>query len=164
MVKLISSFPSQRKLRVSVGGEMSAPREMQAGTLQGSVLSPTLYSMYINDIPHTAGVYLAVFADDTYMYATDRKEVYVVRRLQRSLNSIETWCERWNIKINKDEIRAVCLCHKLRPPEVTLALNGWSIPFVIHVKYLDVIFHKGITWSLQREMIEAAAFRTFITV
>jgi hypothetical protein len=43
--------------------------------------------------------YLGLFADDTYIYATDRKEGYVLRKLQRGLSAIETWCERWNIKI-----------------------------------------------------------------
>jgi hypothetical protein len=52
-IKLISSFLSQRKFRVSVEGEISTPREMQAGVPQGSVLSPTLYSIYINDTPQT---------------------------------------------------------------------------------------------------------------
>jgi hypothetical protein len=40
---------------------------------QGSVLSPTLYNMYINDAPQTPGVYLTLFTDDTSLYATDRK-------------------------------------------------------------------------------------------
>jgi retron-type reverse transcriptase len=49
LIKLINSFLSQRKLRISVEGEMSKPRELQAGVPQGSVLSPTLYNLYIND-------------------------------------------------------------------------------------------------------------------
>jgi retron-type reverse transcriptase len=65
LIKLISSFLSQRKFRVSVEGEMSTPRVMQAGVPQGSVLSPTLFNMYINDAPQTKGVHLALFADDT---------------------------------------------------------------------------------------------------
>jgi hypothetical protein len=58
---------------VSVVGEMSTPREMQAGVPQGSVLSPTLYNIYVNDHPQTPGIYLTLFADDTCLYATDRK-------------------------------------------------------------------------------------------
>jgi hypothetical protein len=51
LIKLIGSFLSQRKLRVSVEGEMSTPRVMRAGVPQGSVLSPTLFNTYINDAP-----------------------------------------------------------------------------------------------------------------
>jgi hypothetical protein len=59
-----------------------------------------LFNMYTNDALQTPGVYLALFADDTCLYATDRKEGFVVRKLQRGLSSMETWCERWNIKVN----------------------------------------------------------------
>jgi hypothetical protein len=44
--KLIFSI---RKFRVSVEGEMSSPRDIQAVVPEGSVLPPTLYSMYVND-------------------------------------------------------------------------------------------------------------------
>jgi retron-type reverse transcriptase len=56
LIKLISSFLSQRKFKVSVEGEISSPREMQAGVPQVSVLSPILYNIYINDTPQTSGV------------------------------------------------------------------------------------------------------------
>jgi hypothetical protein len=66
---------------------------MQGGVAQGSVLSATLFNLYINDALQTHGVHLALFA-------TDRKEGFIVRKLQRGLSSMETWCERWNIKLN----------------------------------------------------------------
>jgi hypothetical protein len=44
--------------------------------------------------PKTHGVHTALFADDKCLYVTDRKEGFVVRNLQRGLNSMETWCER----------------------------------------------------------------------
>jgi hypothetical protein len=47
LIKLSSSLLPQRKFRVSVEGEMSTPRDIQAGVSQGSVLSPTLYNTYI---------------------------------------------------------------------------------------------------------------------
>jgi hypothetical protein len=68
---------------------MSTPRDMQAGVPQGSVLAPILYNLYINDIPRTPGVHLAVFADDICIYTTDHRESYVIRKLQRGLNAME---------------------------------------------------------------------------
>jgi hypothetical protein len=51
LIKPISSFLSQGKVNVSVEGEISAPRDIQAGEPQGSFLSPILCSTYINDMP-----------------------------------------------------------------------------------------------------------------
>jgi hypothetical protein len=136
--------------------------EMKAGVPQGSVLSPTLFNMYINDAPKTRGVNLALFADDTCLYATDRKDGFIVRKLQRGLSSMEAWCERWNIKINEDKARGIYFSCSRRPPESHLTLNGRNIPFVHSAKFLGVIFDRKITWRLHIEMIEANAFRTFI--
>jgi hypothetical protein len=127
---------------------MSAPRVMQAGVPQGSVLSPSLFNMYMNDAPQTHRVHLAIFADDTCLYATDCKEGFVVRRLQRGLSSMETWCERWNIKINEDKTRRIYFSRSRRPSESPLTLNGRNIPLVNSVKYLGVIFDKKVTWRL----------------
>jgi hypothetical protein len=83
VIKLIRSSLSQRKFGASVDGEMSTPRDIQAGVQQGSVLSPIFYSIYMNYTPQTHRVYLGLFADDTciLVYATDRKEGYVLRML-----------------------------------------------------------------------------------
>jgi hypothetical protein len=40
--------------------------------------APTIFNMYINDAPQTHGVHLALFADDTCLYATDRKEGFLL--------------------------------------------------------------------------------------
>jgi hypothetical protein len=65
LIKLNGSFLSQRKFRVSVEDEMSTTRVMQAGVLQGSVLSPTLVNMYINNAPRTSHRKHHVFATNT---------------------------------------------------------------------------------------------------
>ena len=43
---------------------------MEAGAPQGSVISPTLYSLHVSDIPQptTENIGLAQFADDTLMW------------------------------------------------------------------------------------------------
>jgi hypothetical protein len=93
---------------------MSAPRIMKAGMPQGSVLSPTLFNMYVNDTPQAIEVHLALFTDDTCFYATERKEGYVIRKLQRGLNSEEELPKRWNIKINEDKTQAIYFSRRIR--------------------------------------------------
>jgi hypothetical protein len=108
------------------------------------------------------GVNLALFADDTCLNATERKEGYVLRKIKRGLNSMSVWCEGWNIKINEDKTQAIYFSHRRRPPDSLLTLNGRNIPFVNIVKSLGVIFDKIMTCALSIETIEAKAFRTVI--
>jgi hypothetical protein len=42
-------------------------------------------------------------------------------------------------------------------------MDGIS-PFVDHVKHFGIIFHKRITWRLNREMIEVKVLRIFTTI
>jgi hypothetical protein len=100
----------------------------------------------------------------TPVYMRQIAKCLIVRKLQRSLTSMEAWCERWNIKINEDKTQGIYFSHSLRLPVSRLTLNGRDIPFVNSIKYLGVIFNKKITWRLHIRRIEAKAFRTFIRV
>jgi hypothetical protein len=124
----------------------------------------TCYVEERNDTPQTPGVSLALFADDTCLYATDRKEGYVLTKIQSGLNCMAAWCERWNIKVNEEKSRAIYFTHRTRPPDSPLTLNGRNIPFLNSVKYLGVIFDRRMTWRLHIEMIEAKGLRTFIRI
>jgi hypothetical protein len=108
------------------------------------------------------GVNLALFADDTCLCATECKHGCVLRKLQRCTDSMAACCKCWNIKIKDEETQAIYFSHQIRPPEITLTMNGRNIPFVIIVKYLGVICNKKITWRLNIETVTTKACRTFI--
>jgi hypothetical protein len=125
---------------------MSTPRNIrvEAGVPLVTVLSPTLYIPYISHTLQIPGVYLGIFADDIFIYVTDRKEYFILRKLQRGLSVPATWFGCWKIKINEDRTQAIYFSRRLRPPDAPLTLNGRNIPFVNHVKYLGVIFDKKL--------------------
>jgi hypothetical protein len=83
-------------------------------------------------------VHLPLFADDTCLCATECKGGlgdYVLRKLQRGLNTMAEGSKRWNIKINEDKTQAIYFSHQIRPPESLLTVDGRNIPFVNNVKY-----------------------------
>jgi len=68
---------SQAENSVMDEGELFTAREIQARVLQG-----------INDASQTPGTYLALFADDTCIYATLCKEDYVAKSAAWSAISV----------------------------------------------------------------------------
>ena len=69
MFGLISSFLSNRRLRVVLDGKSSQEYPFNAGVPQGSILGPTLFLLYINDPPDYVICDIAVYADNTTLYS-----------------------------------------------------------------------------------------------
>ena len=62
---IIKSFLSGRSLKVVVNGQSSEAHSINAGVPQGSILGPTLFQLFINDLPnHIIESLVDIYADD----------------------------------------------------------------------------------------------------
>ena len=65
-VKWVNSYLSGRIQQVMIGSTLSEPVELQLGSPQGSILSPTLFIIMISDIElYCPNAELSGYADDT---------------------------------------------------------------------------------------------------
>ena len=60
---LISSFLSNRWIGVVLDWKSSQEYPVHAGVPQGSILGPTLFPLYINDLPDDVICDIAIYAD-----------------------------------------------------------------------------------------------------
>ena len=83
ILRLVSSFLSNRKLTVNVGNKHSSTVYMEAGTPQGACLSPLLYLILVNDISNVDSyAKIGQFADDIVLSQIHKRfpAVYVDSR------------------------------------------------------------------------------------
>ena len=74
---------------------------MQAGVVQGGLISPVLFGLYVNDMPpQSQHVELALYADDPAIIATSRKPTLLVCYLESDFNDLQRWLSDWRIVIN----------------------------------------------------------------
>jgi hypothetical protein len=157
-MKLIASFPTERNFNCLVEGEFSTPRKIALGIPQGFLLAPILYSL----APVAPGTHLALFVDDVCIYAIEKHERHILRKLQRGLTVVNSWCERWNIKVNEAKSQANYFSRRLIVPDDVPQLNGRHIPFVNNVTYLGITFHRRMTWRRHIGRNVAKALRTCV--
>lgn len=64
---------------------LSSSRPVAAGVSQSSVLAPTLYLIFINDIPTIPTSNVSLFADDTMFYIANCDTNISIIQVQRQL-------------------------------------------------------------------------------
>ena len=62
-------FLSNRQLQVLLDGKSSYEYLVKAVVPPGSILGPTLFLLYINDLPDDVRCDIAIYADDTALYS-----------------------------------------------------------------------------------------------
>ena len=89
----ISEFLSDRQFKLRVGSTHSDYYEQEMGVPQGSILSPTLFSIKINSLAKTLtfGTEGSLYVDDFLICYRAKNMNNIERQLQLCLNKIEKW-------------------------------------------------------------------------
>ena len=85
---------------------MSTWSTISSGIPQGSVLGPTFFVVFINDIPDSINSTVNIFADDTKLFrSVTSDEEHVV--LQSDLDMLADWSETWQLKFNASKCKVL---------------------------------------------------------
>ena len=153
----INDFLTDRTIQVKIGNEFSRVVQLENGTPQGSVLSPVLFLIMINDLPDPEDeVKLSIFADDCSIWISGRNVNRDASILQSYFNKYQDWCNEWGFRISKSKTTAVVFSKKIDPEkEIELKIYNDNITFKNSVKFLGVIFDRKLTWNKHIKYIVA---------
>ena len=110
----MQSFLNGRKSFVQVNDAKSEFFHLPAGVSQGSLLSPHLFNMFINEIPKPKRCKLALYADDSALIANSLNPSSLPSLccvLSVGLKELNTFFECWKIKINSSKTEAILFTH-----------------------------------------------------
>lgn len=147
MFNWIQKFLFRRTFQVMIGSSLSEEFILENGTPQGSVISPILFSIMVNDIPFDTTISKSLYADDVALWAIGADEADVNRKLQHNLNILSNWCDQWGFKISTKKTQAITFTRKRKRLDTRLILNGDVVTFTDEVKFLGVTFDKTLTFS-----------------
>jgi hypothetical protein len=104
---------SERSQAVVVDGEKSSYIDVDSGVPQGSVLGPSLFLFYINDMLRCLKSTVRLFADDTIAYLAVTSEADAVNlHVQSNLNKLGIWEKKWKMEFHPDKCNVLTISKK----------------------------------------------------
>ncbi|GFU22890.1 probable RNA-directed DNA polymerase from transposon X-element [Trichonephila clavipes] len=159
LIKSIHSFLLHRSFRVRVDRILSSPRPIRSGLPQGSLSSPLLFTLYVNDIPQTDSSHLAMFADDTAVISQNKRFSVVISNLQHYISSLELWLNDCKIKVNASKSACLMFTRRSRLPVglTPVTIFGQPVPWVNVVRYLGLFLDAKLTFAYHIEQTRRKA-------
>ena len=143
ILEIMKSYLSDRRQYVITKSTSSNKKLIKTGVLQGSVLGPFLFLIYINDLPqYCEKSNLTLFADDTSVYNISRKATI---DLSEDILQLRKWFAANKLTVNISKCELVTLGSK-RVPNLEKAF-GEEIPNKKSAKYLGFHFDKNLTFQ-----------------
>ena len=143
---VISSFLSNRRLGVALDGKSSQEYSVNAGVPQGSILGPTLFLLYINDLADDFICNIATYADDTTPYskydqASDLwQQLELVCELESDLRDTVDWGRKWLMDFNTGKTQLVSFDRSNNTGAINVKMGGFVLEEKSSFKMLGLTF------------------------
>ena len=145
------SYLNNRQQRVVINGLESTWVHVTSGVPQGSILGPTLYLLYVNDLPMAVNsAEFILFADDAKFYKRISSLSDCIS-LQLDIDSLLQWCSEWKISINVTKVHlsnslisvnlSLTLFTLCTTPSflVFMILRTWRSPSLHHSHLINIL-------------------------
>jgi hypothetical protein len=176
----LRSYITDRFMTFTVNNITSAPKRLDFGVPQGSVLGPLLFVLYthpLSQIVLDSGLDLHKFSDDTQLFNSAPPADFdlVSRQTERCVLRVRCWMESNKLKLNDEKTEAMVVGSRSRTSVLDtghLAIGGSSISFQPKVRDLGVVLDARLTMkdhissvcrSAYLELRRIASVRPFLT-
>ena len=161
LLSWIAGFLSNRTQQTRVGSTLSNVASLVSGVVQGSVIGPLLFLLFINDV-------VDLFTDNRCackLYADDLK-IYTnielsdgVSVLQSKLDELNKWSEQWQLSISHKKTNIMLMSlHNTTSNDMQFYIGDNAVHMVGEVKDLGVTLDNRLRFATHINQIVARAY------
>jgi len=151
LMPILIDFMSARNFKVQIGKATSEARFIKVGCVQGSILGPKLFTLYMSQLQNKMhhGTHLVAYADDAYVSIAADSPLEVKRRLECQLKTHEEYLTQIGMVTNTNKTELIYFSRKpiMDPPN--LEVDGIVISPKKQLKVLGMIFQDDLREDAQ---------------
>ena len=164
MRSLLSSYLENRTQFVSGTGLQSDTTNTEVGVPQGSVLSPLLFLIHLNDFERATNFKIINFADDSLLYKSFDSTDNIEHILNKELINVDSWLTNNHLKINTKKTKFMFFSPNTKlwnkADNITLKINNNILEEVNNYKYLGLIIDNKLNWKHHIDSLHTKLSRT----
>ena len=145
LVGLIEVWLRNRFFYVEVADHNSNLFEIHTGTIQGSILGPILYAIYVSPLFDLTD--LSNFADDNFILSINKTKQLAIFLMESKLHIIIKWLTDSGLKVNESKTE-LCLFYRKDTPPVMIRVNNIVINSTSSMNVLGITFDSKLTWAM----------------
>lgn len=154
---MFRSYLSNRVQSVRINETISDGHFITVGIPQGSVLGPTLFIVFVNDLNgflRHDSISLTSYADDTNILVCTPTFQESIDLTVETLHKFQYWMSKNKLSINKDKTVVVNFgLNKRHGHQENLSTDTLSVPFLSSAKMLGLTLDSGLKWTDHIDML-----------
>ena len=146
IIELLEIWLRDRFFYVEANGSNSRVIENDIGTIQGSILGPILYAIFIRPLYDIEK--MKTFADDNYIISANKIKEVALRDLEIKLQKIIKWLKDSGLKVNENKTE-LSVFHRIKNTDGNLQIDNVTIQSKNEINVLGITFDSKLQWSPQ---------------
>ena len=159
LLRFFVNYLKDRYQRVVIKNEQSGFLRVNSGVPQGSIIGPTLFILFLNDITEglSEGTDITMYADDTKVWRRIGKtdDHYII---QRDIEHLLNWANRNKMTFHPDKCKVLTVTNGHRPdPDFVYTMSDNIIEHTDLEKDLGIHINGKLNWNAHCEILYSRA-------